>query len=310
MSNTLEHLRALSTIVADSGDIASISRLRPVDATTNPSLILKAANAGGGQVAEWLAHAQSISPELREQRWWLGARFASAIQNSVERWVSLEADATLSYDTAGTIACAERLLEYVAACGGDTGRILIKIAATWEGVQAAKVLEARGIRCNLTLIFSRQQAQICADGGITLISPFVGRITDWHKANGLEVTSAETDPGVLSVRGIYAWVRGGGYGTLVMGASFRNIEQITALAGCDLLTIAPELMDELATKEERLDRRIDRHALDGSQCQGQVPAHAEFLMSLAEDAMAGEKLIEGIRRFSADQRALEQLLAA
>lgn len=309
MSNTLEHLRALSTIVADSGDIASISRLRPVDATTNPSLILKAVNSGGEQVAEWLAQARAVSTDSSEQRWWLGARFAAEIQNSVERWVSLEADATLSYDTSGTIACAERLLEQVAACGGDTQRILVKIAATWEGVQAAKVLEARGIRCNLTLIFSRLQAQLCAEGGITLISPFVGRITDWHQAHGLEIKSSNDDPGVQSVRNIYAWVRKGGYATLVMGASFRNTGQITALAGCDLLTIAPDLMDELAAKSDRLESAISQHTLTDAELLEPPPEQSAFLMGLAEDAMAGEKLLEGIRRFAADQHQLERVLA-
>lgn len=309
MSNTLESLRGQSTIVADTGDIASIARLRPVDATTNPSLVLKAVEAGGAQVEEWLAQARSSSPDVAEQRWWLGARFAAEIQHSVERWVSLEADATLSYDAVGTIACAERLLEHVTQCGGDPSRILIKVAATWEGVQAAQVLEARGIRCNLTLIFSLLQAQICAEGGITLISPFVGRITDWHKAHGATVTSAEDDPGVQSVRNIYAWMKNGGYQTLVMGASFRNTGQIKGLCGCDLLTIAPELMDELAAGSEQLKPAISRATLTAVELATSAPDASRFALGLAEDAMAGEKLLEGIRRFAADQRALEARLA-
>ncbi len=309
MSNTLESLRGQSTIVADTGDIASIARLRPVDATTNPSLVLKAVAAGGSQVEDWLAQARSSSPVVAEQRWWLGARFAAEIQNSVERWVSLEADATLSYDTVGTIACAERMLEHVAQCGGDPARILIKVAATWEGVRAAQVLEARGIRCNLTLIFSLLQAQICAEGGITLISPFVGRITDWHKAHGATITSAEDDPGVQSVRNIYAWMKNGGYQTLVMGASFRNTGQIKGLCGCDLLTIAPELLDELAADSEQLEPIIDRASLSAAELATSAPDASSFALGLAEDAMAGEKLLEGIRRFAADQRALEARLA-
>ncbi len=309
MSNTLESLRGHSTIVADTGDIASIARLRPVDATTNPSLVLKAVDGGGAQVEEWLSQARGISTDVTEQRWWLGARFATEIQQSVERWVSLEADATLSYDSVGTVACAERLLEYVSLCGGDPSRILIKVAATWEGVEAARVLEARGIRCNLTLIFSLLQAQICAEGGITLISPFVGRITDWYKAHGTEVTSAEDDPGVRSVRNIYAWMKSGGYDTLVMGASFRNTGQIIGLCGCDLLTIAPELLDELAAGTTALERQIHQSTLGANELVAVAPAFPEFQLGLAEDAMAGEKLLEGIRRFAADQRALESRLA-
>ncbi len=309
MSNSLDSLRKYSTIVADTGDIASIARLRPVDATTNPSLVLKAVDAGGAQVEEWLAQARASASDIREQRWWLGARFAAEIQHSVERWVSLEADATLSYDTVGTIACAERLLEQVVRCGGDPERILIKIAATWEGIRAAQVLESRGIRCNLTLIFSLLQAQICAEGGITLISPFVGRITDWHKAHGVTVNSAEDDPGVRSVRNIYAWMKQAGHQTLVMGASFRNTGQIKGLCGCDLLTIAPDLMDALAADEEMLEPLIGRSTLSTEELASTAPDASGFALGLAEDAMAGEKLLEGIRRFAVDQRALESRLA-
>lgn len=308
MPSSLDQLRALSTIVADSGDIAAIRRVRPVDATTNPSLVLKAVDAGGGDVAEWMAAARASSTQLDQQRWWLSARFASAIQDSVERWVSLEADATLSYDTAGTIACAHALLEAVARTGGDPARILIKIAATWEGIRAARVLEATGIRCNLTLIFSLAQAQLCAEGGITLISPFVGRITDWHTARGEQFADADEDPGVQSVRRIADWVKRGGYTTLVMGASFRSTAQVLGLAGCDLLTVAPDLLDALAASADPVESAINR--LDPAQrAEGVAPDHGPFLQSLAEDAMAGEKLLEGIRRFAVDQRALEQRLA-
>lgn len=307
MSSTLESLRQLSTIVADTGDMASVARLQPVDATTNPSLLLKAVQAGGPQVEDWLQAARASAADPAQRRWELGARCASALQQHVERWVSLEADATLSYDTGATIRCAETLLERVAAAGGDPGRILIKIAATWEGIRAARVLESRGIRCNLTLIFALEQAQLCADGGITLISPFVGRITDWHKAQGLVVEDVQQDPGVVSVRGIYQWVKAGGYSTLVMGASFRNTGQILALAGCDLLTIAPDLLEELQASSSPAERRVQAEAQTELAA---VPTEAGFRMALADNAMAGEKLLEGIRRFAADQRSLESRLAS
>lgn len=307
MSNSLEQLRNLSTIVADTGDVASIARLKPVDATTNPSLVLKAVDAGGAAVTEWLGQARAVSSDVNEQRWWLGARFATEIQNHVARWVSLEADATLSYDATATIACAQRLLEQVEATGGDPSRILIKIAATWEGIRAAQVLESRGIACNLTLIFSALQAQLCANAGITLISPFVGRITDWYKAQGQVIDNADADPGVQSVRAIHAWVKANGYSTLVMGASFRNTDQIKALAGCDLLTIAPDLLDALAADQTTVESAIDRGNAGGLDAV--APSESQFRMGMAEDAMAGEKLLEGIRRFAVDQRALEARLA-
>lgn len=308
MSNALAELRQLSTIVADSGDLASIARLQPVDATTNPSLILKAARSDSAEVQEWLQQTRAMQAPAALKRYSLGARFASRIQQHVERWVSLEADATLSFDTSATIACADRLLEAVEQHGGDAQRILIKVAATWEGIRAAQVLESRGIKTNLTLIFNLSQAQLCAAGGIHLISPFVGRISDWYKAQGHTVTQADDDPGVLSVRKIQAWVKQHGYSTLVMGASFRSVEQVLALAGCDLLTVAPDLLDSLSERSAGVEAAIGR--LPAEVAWPAVPDEPGFRLGLAEDAMAGEKLLEGIRRFAADQRSLDELLAA
>lgn len=308
MSSALDQLRSLSTIVVDSGDLDAIARARPVDATTNPSLILKAVESDNAVVAQWIEEVRGATTDVDRRRWMLGARFASRIQDDVERWVSLEADATLSFDTAATIACAETLLDEVASAGGDPRRILIKIAATWEGIRAAQVLESRGIACNLTLIFSRAQAQLCAAGGITLISPFVGRISDWHRAQGAQFDHAEDDPGVASVRGIDAWCKAHGYGTLVMGASFRNTGQILALAGCDALTIAPDLLQQLADSEQAVEPGIQRHGLSAAELAETPPDASAYALVIAEDAMAAEKLAEGIRRFAADQRALEARL--
>lgn len=298
----LEALRACTTIVADSGDFESIRVYRPTDATTNPSLLLQAARQSHYRylLDEALA-ATPVSGVTRIER--LMTLFGRELTGVVPRYVSTEVDARLSFDTAATIAKARALIADYQALGVARERILIKIASTWPGIEAARVLEAEGIACNMTLIFSLAQAQACFDAGVTLISPFVGRITDWYKkAEGVDSYAPGDDPGVLSVRGIDAYARSYGYPTRVMAASFRNQDQILALAGADLMTISPALLAELADMHPRPDAGWSREVTD-------IPrvwlSRAEFDWALTADAMASEKLAEGIRRFAADQRALE-----
>ena len=304
--NALVQLGQHSTLVADSGDLAAIARYQPKDATTNPSLILAASESE--QAAEWaqqaLAEASGNIDRARER---LTVRFGSEILKSVQRYVSTEVDPRASFDTQATIEAAERVIADYADLDVGPERVLIKIASTWEGIRAARVLESRGIRCNLTLLFGFAQAQLCADAGVTLISPFVGRILDWYKAQGLEVNSAEEDPGVQSVRRIYRWYKAHGYPTQVMGASFRNTGEILALAGCDLLTIAPKLLDELQSMQ---DAEVPVHLSpeQTSDTMLDVPDERGFRWAMNEDAMATEKLSEGIRRFAADQAKLDNWL--
>ena len=312
MPSLLEGLRRHTTIVADTGDLAAIERLQPRDATTNPSLILKAAqqpryrplveSAVRGASAE--AHTNRLDHVL--------VAFGTRILELIEGRVSTEVDARLSFDTRATIEKARRLIDLYLSRGADPRRVLIKIAATWEGVRAAEVLEREGIHCNITLLFSVAQAAAAAQAGATLVSPFVGRIYDWHKkAAGATWDEAASrginDPGVRSVRAIHARLKGAGYPTEIMGASFRNIGQILALAGCDLLTISPELLDELAAAEGDV----------GPALSHPPPAAAEpllvesaFRYELNDDAMAVEKLAEGIRVFAADAQRLESLIQA
>jgi transaldolase len=245
----LDQLAAMSTVVADTGDIDAIAQLKPVDATTNPSLLLKA--AGLERFADdviALKGSQNAADEF-------AVRVGSQIVQLVPGVISTEVDARLSFDTDQTIAKAESLIDQYAKVGVDSSRVLIKIASTWEGICAAAELEKRGIRCNLTLLFGFEQARACADACVFLISPFVGRITDWYKANtDISIDSPEQDPGVQSVRRIYAHYKTHGYETVVMGASFRNTGQIEALAGCDRLTIAPDLLNELGQSDGDLRR--------------------------------------------------------
>ena len=312
MASLLDSLRRHSVIVADTGDIAAIGRLRPRDATTNPSLILKAVQMP--QYAPLAARAlrDAGAAPVSEALDRLLVAFGEQILQIVDGRVSTEVDARLSFDTRATIERARRLVALYERRGVDPRRVLIKIASTWEGIRAAEVLQREGIRCNMTLLFSAAQAQACADAGATLISPFVGRIYDWHRKQAgagwdEAANSGANDPGVRSVRGIYQRLKGGGYATEIMGASFRNIGQIVALAGCDLLTISPDLLDQLAATGGSLERALPAQV-------GRVPREplneASFRWQLNDDAMATEKLAEGIRLFTADTQKLEQQLAA
>lgn len=314
MPNQLEQLRAMTAIVADTGDIDAIAQHRPEDATTNPSLLLKAAASA------------SYAPLLDEAVAWAGdqggdrtTRIASALDKLavnagveilklVPGRVSTEVDARLSFDTQATVAKARRLIGLYEAAGIGRERILIKTASTWEGIRAGELLEREGIHCNLTLLFGFGQARACAEAGVTLISPFVGRILDWSKAHGGVAATPEDDPGVRSVRAIYRYYKEHGYPTTVMGASFRNVGEILALAGCDRLTISPNLMDELAASDALVERHLD---YSGPLLARPEPmTEAQFRWELNEDTMATEKLAEGIRNFTVDQVKLETLLAA
>lgn len=304
--NALEALRARTIVVADSGDFETIQAYRPTDATTNPSLVLQA--AGDARYRHLIAEAMASRPRgdvTRVER--LMTLFGREITRVVPRYVSTEVDARLSFDTDATIRKARALIADYGALGVAPDRVLIKIAGTWAGIRAASVLEAEGIACNMTLIFSLVQAQACFEAGVTLISPFVGRITDWYKkAEGVDHYAPEDDPGVRSVRQIHAYARTHGYPTQVMAASFRNREQILALAGADLMTISPALLEELAGLNVSETPGITRHTSDTPRL---ALNRAGFDWTLNTDAMATEKLAEGIRRFADDQATLESQMA-
>ncbi len=314
MANLLEQLKQFTTVVADTGDFESMRAYRPQDATTNPSLILKAAQqeAYASLVDRAVADAKS-SPHSGDAL--VSAvidrvlvAFGKEILQIVPGRVSTEVDARLSFDTEGTLQKAREIIALYEADGIPRERILIKIASTWEGIQAASVLEKEGIHCNLTLMFSLAQAVACAEGGITLISPFVGRIYDWFKKNtGREYAAAE-DPGVESVRNIYAYYRQFGYPVEVMGASFRNTGQILELAGCDLLTIGPNLLEDLQKSEGVVERKLSPEGVAGSAPERLDVSEKSFRFLLNEDAMATEKTAEGIRLFSADIVKMETLV--
>lgn len=302
----LSQLKTMSTVVADTGDIDAIRRFEPTDATTNPSLILQAAQHEGRR--ERLAEIARQATHMDDALDAVAVEIGSEISRLVPGYVSTEVSARDSFDTEATLARARSLIARYAQQGVGAERILIKIAATWEGIQAARQLEREGIRCNLTLLFSFAQAQACADAGVTLISPFVGRILDWHRAQWPEADySGDNDPGVKSVKRIHEYYKGHGYKTIVMGASFRNQEEILALAGCDRLTISPALLSELAESHGSLERRLTATEAETSPPEPQ--SGAEFRWELNEDPMATEKLAEGIRRFADDQRKLETLLS-
>ncbi|MEJ2513920.1 MAG: transaldolase [Gammaproteobacteria bacterium] len=306
--NNLAALRAMTTVVADTGDIESIRRVRPVDATTNPSLLFKAAREPG--YSHLVSDAIEAGDSLGEVLDRLAVNFGVEILKIVPGRVSTEVDARLSFDTEGTIQRAQRLVELYDAAGIPAERVLVKIASTWEGIRAAEVLEQRGIHCNLTLLFCFAQAVACADAGVTLISPFVGRILDWYKrAEGVEGYPPEEDPGVRSVTRIYNYYKRHGFDTVVMGASFRNIGQILELAGCDLLTIAPDLMDELESRPGEVPRKLDPATAARRGEDRQRLDEGGFRWALNEDAMATEKLAEGIRNFTRDTERLEALVA-
>jgi transaldolase len=314
MANQLDQLKQFTTVVADTGDFNQLAQFTPRDATTNPSLILKAVQKAdyAPLLADTVAaHRGAAHDEIVDR---LLVRFGLEILKIVPGRVSTEVDARLSFDTAATVARARRIMALYEAAGIDRGRVLIKIAATWEGIQAAAELERDGIHCNLTLLFSLPQAVACGAAGVRLISPFVGRIYDWYKKSAgsswVEADQAgANDPGVQSVRGIFAYYKQFGIATEVMGASFRNVGQIIALAGCDLLTISPELMAQLQASEAPLVRALDPAARDASLQRIELD-EAAFRYALNADAMATEKLAEGIRLFAADAAKLDVLIDA
>jgi len=314
--NTLDQLKELTQVVADTGDFESMKQYRPVDATTNPSLIFTAArkeeyshlvdraiSAGrrsGGSDAEIIAETMDM----------LSVLFGIEILKIVPRRVSTEVDARLSFDTEASIAKAERLILIYEENGIPREKILIKVAATWEGVQAARVLEAKGIHCNLTLLFSMAQAVACAEAGVQLISPFVGRIYDWYrKERGVAHIPGPEDPGVQSVREIFHYYKKFGYRTEVMGASFRNTEEILELAGCDLLTISPALLGELEKSDIPVEKRLDGNESGSMDLKKINLDEKGFHWMHNENPMAVEKLSDGIRKFTADLLKLQDYLA-
>lgn len=311
----LDQLRDLTVVVADSGDIDAIRKHRPQDATTNPSLIYKAAQMpeyqGLIEQAVSAARTETDDPDARTAACLdrLAVSFGIEILNVIPGRVSTEVDARLSFDTDATIRKARRLIDLYDAAGIDRGRVLIKVAATWEGIRAAQQLRADGIRCNLTLLFGFAQAVACAEAGVQLISPFVGRIYDWHKNDrGVDDIAVSDDPGVASVARIYNYFKHFSYQTEIMGASFRKLGQIVELAGCDLLTIAPKLLEELDAADGTLVRRLDPDAAHAMDLHKIDLDEKTFRWMLNEDAMATEKLAEGIRLFTADLIKLEAYL--
>lgn len=313
--NKLEQLKTMTTVVADTGDFEAIAEYQPQDATTNPSLIFKAAQMP--QYRELVEDAvlfgnERGGGETQSRALWtmdkLAVNFGTEILKIVPGRVSTEIDARLSFDTEATIRRAEGLVALYQEAGVDPStQVLFKIASTWEGIRAAEQLQARGLHCNLTLLFSFAQAVACAEAGVTLISPFVGRILDWYKnKESVAGYPADADPGVLSVTQIFNYYKRHGYQTVVMGASFRNSEEILELAGCDYLTISPALLGELASTEGDVPRKLDPAQAMGMDIPKVTYDERTFRWELNEDAMATEKLSEGIRLFAADTRKLEQ----
>ncbi|AZF36325.1 Transaldolase [Pseudomonas sp. R4-39-08] len=306
MTSKLEQLKQFTTVVADTGDFSTLAKLKPQDATTNPSLLLKASSISG--------YAKLLDECVQDCNGDVGLasdRFAVAVGQEILKVVpgriSTEVDARLSFDEEAILKRAHRLIDLYDKAGVSRDRVLIKIASTWEGIRAAEKLEKEGIQTNLTLLFSFAQAVACAEAGVFLISPFVGRIYDWYKkANGNDYTGSD-DPGVQSVTRIYNYYKANGYKTVVMGASFRNLSQIEELAGCDRLTISPDLLEKLAADEGKLERKL----APGQAGEARVHmTEAQFRWESNEDAMATEKLAEGIRQFARDQEKLEALLSA
>jgi len=318
MTNTpskLDQLRSMTDVVADTGDIEAIKKYAPLDATTNPSLLLKAAALPHYQTLlnDAVTWAGAQSSDSQQQLSDAGDKFAVAIGQEIlsiiPGRVSTEVDARLSFDTAATIEKAHRVIDLYEQSGISRERILIKIASTWEGIKAAEHLEKEGINCNLTLLFGFSQAAACADAGVFLISPFVGRILDWYKANtDKKEYAAHEDPGVISVTEIFNFYKANNSDTVVMGASFRNIGEIESLAGCDRLTISPNLLEELANDNGVLPQMLKSDT--GSVIAKPTNSQSAFRWGMNEDAMATQKLAEGIRNFAADQVKLEALLKA
>lgn len=315
MATQLEQLKKMTTVVADTGDIEAIAKFQPQDATTNPSLLLKAASLATyqGLLADSVAWAKAQSNDANQQvidaADKLSVLIGLEILKIVPGRISTEVDARLSFDTASSIEKAHKLIAMYNEAGISNDRILIKLASTWEGIKAAEQLEKDGINCNLTLLFSFSQAQACAEAGVFLISPFVGRILDWYKKDtGRDAYPANEDPGVVSVSSIYNYYKGKGYNTVVMGASFRNKEEVLELAGCDRLTISPQLLEELENSSEEVVQKLFSDKVTLAQEEHLDEAAFRWLMN--EDAMATEKLSEGIRNFAIDQVKLEKQLAA
>ena len=315
MITQLDSLRSMTVVVADTGDIDAIKKYQPQDATTNPSLILSASALPqyAPLIDEAVAYAKAQSADKAQQlidaEDKLAVNIGLEILKIVPGRISTEVDARLSYDTQATVEKARKLIALYNAAGISNDRILIKIASTWQGIRAAEILEKEGINCNLTLLFSEAQARACAEAGVYLISPFVGRILDWYKANTdkKEYAPAE-DPGVISVTKIYNYYKEYGYKTVVMGASFRNVGEIIELAGCDRLTIAPALLKELQENTTPLVRKLEYKG--EVKAKPQPLTEAEFYWQHNSDAMAVEKLAEGIRKFAVDQEKLEAMLSA
>ncbi|HHF1113444.1 TPA: transaldolase [Haemophilus influenzae] len=315
MTTQLDSLRNMTVVVADTGDIDAIKKYQPQDATTNPSLILSASALPqyAPLIDEAVAYAKAQSADKAQQlidaEDKLAVNIGLEILKIVPGRISTEVDARLSYNTQATVEKARKLIALYNAAGISNDRILIKIASTWQGIRAAEILEKEGINCNLTLLFSEAQARACAEAGVYLISPFVGRILDWYKANSdkKEYAPAE-DPGVISVTKIYNYYKEYGYNTVVMGASFRNVGEITELAGCDRLTIAPALLKELQENSTALVRKLEYKG--EVKAKPQPLTEAEFYWQHNSDAMAVEKLAEGIRKFAVDQEKLEAMLSA
>jgi transaldolase len=313
MSNKLDQLRKFTTVVADTGDVEEIAKYQPEDATTNPSLILKAA-----QIADYkdlidssIAYAKSRSADKAQQVIdtcdMLAVNIGKEILKIVPGRISTEVDARLSYDTEKSVIKARQLIKMYNDAGISNDRILIKLASTWEGIRAGEILEKEGINCNLTLLFSFAQARACAEAEVFLISPFVGRIMDWYKAKeGHDFAGAE-DPGVISVSAIYNYYKEHGYKTVVMGASFRNVDEILELAGCDRLTISPQLLQNLKDSTGEVIEKLSENVLLKA-CPEKM-THADFLWQHNQDPMAVEKLAEGIRNFALDQGKLETMIA-
>lgn len=307
MTSKLDQLKSMTDVVADTGDIEAIARFQPLDATTNPSLLFKAA-----QMPQYAALVEQAREQAKSDVSLACDHLAVAIGAEIVKLVpgrvSTEVDARLSFDTLASVAKARQLIELYQNVGVDRSRILIKIASTWEGIQAARVLEQEGINCNLTLLFNFAQAVACANVKATLISPFVGRILDWYKDNtGTQEYTAQTDPGVLSVKRIYNYYKQHGHDTIVMGASFRNIGEIEGLAGCDRLTISPQLLEELSQDHGTLEQQLSADSTGAAQ-QEQIFDEASFRFAMNEDPMATHKLAEGIRNFVKDQINLENLI--
>ena len=315
MTTQLDSLRSMTVVVADTGDIDAIKKYQPQDATTNPSLILSASALPqyAPLIDEAITYAKAQSADKAQQlidaEDKLAVNIGLEILKIVPGRISTEVDARLSYDTQATVKKARKLIALYNAAGISNDRILIKIASTWQGIRAAEILEKEGINCNLTLLFSEAQARACAEAGVYLISPFVGRILDWYKANTDKKEYAPTeDPGVISVTKIYNYYKEYGYKTVVMGASFRNVGEIIELAGCDRLTIAPALLKELQENSTALVRKLDYKG--EVKAKPQPLTEAEFYWQHNSDAMAVEKLAEGIRKFAVDQEKLEAMLSA